>query len=269
VDWKAGRASVITYWATAEDLSASKKLAEEARAKVEATRPASQSSTVTRSSCASRRRSRPESVPYLTSRKGCLRRRSQSAALVVGDREVRKTTILPADVAATLPFTRVSAGSQAAPCPDRLPHPAVTISGVQPTASSRCSYRRTVPIVAGHDPQPLRSLLAGARKEERETRRAGRALVRKSKLVRLWLPASSPLGARRCDSGRRPGLGRRTSASRCYSYRLAGDFGGATVGVEPRCLADEPMGKTRQRALASLRSSRWDTPPPSSCGNVN
>ncbi|MFL5819878.1 MAG: hypothetical protein ACJ76S_04260 [Solirubrobacteraceae bacterium] len=37
VDWKAGRAAVITYWATAEDLSASDELAEEAHAKVEAT----------------------------------------------------------------------------------------------------------------------------------------------------------------------------------------------------------------------------------------
>ncbi|MFL5819914.1 MAG: antibiotic biosynthesis monooxygenase family protein [Solirubrobacteraceae bacterium] len=37
VDWKAGRAAVITYWATAEDLRASAKLAEEARAQAEVT----------------------------------------------------------------------------------------------------------------------------------------------------------------------------------------------------------------------------------------
>jgi len=37
VDWKAGRAAVITYWATAADLRASDKLAEEARAQAEVT----------------------------------------------------------------------------------------------------------------------------------------------------------------------------------------------------------------------------------------
>jgi heme-degrading monooxygenase HmoA len=37
VDWKAGRAAVITYWATAEDLRASDKVADEARAQAEVT----------------------------------------------------------------------------------------------------------------------------------------------------------------------------------------------------------------------------------------
>jgi heme-degrading monooxygenase HmoA len=37
VDWKAGRAAVITYWATAEDLRASDKVADEARSRAEVT----------------------------------------------------------------------------------------------------------------------------------------------------------------------------------------------------------------------------------------
>jgi hypothetical protein len=104
---------------------------------------------------------------------------------------------------------------------------------------------------------------AHGRKRERPGARE-KALVRKSKLVRLWLLASPPLGALRCDSGRRPGLGRRASASPMLLLsprrRLWRCYGGCGTMLT---LADEPMGKIRQRASASLRSNRWDTPPPS------
>jgi hypothetical protein len=199
-------------------------------------------------------------MPAHPSRQGCLRRRSQSAALVVGDREVGKATILTADVAATLPFTRVSAGSQAPPRPDRLPHPAVAISAVQSIASSCCSFRGVVPIVASHGPQPLRSSWrAHGRKREtwRASNRAGpqvkARLPRAPRLAASW-GASVSSGPK---AGSRP-QGRRTTDATPIgrAWRWYGGCGTTLI------LADEPMGWTRQRASASLRFNRCDTSQP-------